>query len=285
MLRNGYKIVFFIALISGIPLYCQFSTPIAPADTHEYFNYARIIRQHGCQIRKDHNYIVQGGNVTNDEYTSRIIKYSTKGFIQEITYLDKSSQKLSVISFQYKNGLPYRETEFLTNGEVVGHTVYTYDSLGFLKEKVNYDQFDYVIYKLVYETDTMNNVIVLKQFYSPGNISKTYIYTYSDLICGRLQSIIEYDGEAFFKYRKEFAYNSENLLEKEIILDINNNTEYLLERFYDANGMLEKIDRVLAGEERFPWYNSQYSAEGLLLGEIKYSSRGNIISYFKYSYY
>ncbi|MCG8698936.1 MAG: hypothetical protein MI922_12855 [Bacteroidales bacterium] len=261
----------------------QFEPPLVKAEHNTYFSNLKLFSQ--IKQRNDFDYELISGTVSTNRFKIREIHFHPNGAINEIINLSKIGKKKSIIVFGYdRRFLPLSETEYLPTGEKVGRVKYKYNINGTLEEKSFYNQYGYIVSKIVYSTIADSNVIIEKEYHSPEKVSRyRYIY-YTDLENGKRFQEKEYDANHEEVVKKSISYNEFGKI-SEVSYYRHNNLEYKLFYSYDKNKNLTQVLREdnEGARREIEVYN--YNDTRLLVGELKKNPLGRTIMYKKYTYF
>ncbi|MBN1596878.1 MAG: hypothetical protein JW894_01155 [Bacteroidales bacterium] len=258
---------------------------MVPADRDELQEKMDIIKSLNIKKRTEWKYIIIDGNVSDQKYIDRIVKYDQHGRKSETVFLDQQGNKQSIKVYEYNVvNIPAAEIEFLPSGELVGKTVYNYTISGFLKEITWYNNFEYIISKNYYQTDTVLNTVTERCMHTPDSVEWAVIYKYSDLYNGKIEEELYFSGENKPEYKKLVYRNENEKIKKENLFNTDDKLVYTFDYEYSPKGNLKSIIRKFSSGGEVTHYECRYSDMGLLLGEVNYNLYGEILEYIKYNY-
>lgn len=276
-------ILVFISFASSV-LNAQYVFPKLPVESKLLDKESSKIIEGGFKLKQDIRYIIQEGKVTTAKYSEKETEYDDKGRIKEVVVKDKNGRTKLILIYLYQtNGLPKRITRFHPTGDILGRFEFKYDNDGFLVERIEYDQYDYVVQKILYQKNMQENTITESYFDSPEMVTKKIQWTYTDLTNGRLTSVSEFSGESVLKIKKQLIYEGNKLI-KEQFMNSYGGIIYYHSYTYDSDGNITEIKKELPGGNSIKKQSSQYNGLGLITGEIKYDSKGRMKTYYKFNY-
>lgn len=281
--RRTICLLIFIAVFTFYDLPAQFIFAKNPVEGNDLSRHSEQIAKKGIKYKQEILYELLDGKVTTNKYVEKTTEYGVDGKIKEVVITDKTGRTRVIFIYTYaETGFLKRITKFHPTGDILGRYEFKYDKNGFLLEKTEYDQYDYVIQKVMGEVNETEKTVTEKYYKSPEMVTKTIVSKYSDLHTGRLSSIVEYIGEERFKLKSEYVYENEKIQRIHFINQFGGIVCFH-EYSYDAQGFLAEIKRIVPGGASFPVNTSQFS-NGFISGEILYEGKGKIKSYYKFSY-
>lgn len=287
MMQVKTKLPIILLLLISVFIYtelqAQFIFSKTPVEAINLSKQSKQIADKGLRYRQDILYVLQEGKVAANNYVEKTTEFNAEGKIKEVLITDKTRRIRVAFIYSYTaNGLLKRITKFHPTGDVLGRYEFKYDKMGFLLEKTEYDQYDYVLQKVIGEVNQTEKTFTEKYYKSPEMVTKTIVSKYTDLHNGQLTSITEYVGEEHFRLKSEYIYEKD-LLHRIQFIGRHGGVIYFHEYNYNAQGLYTEIKMILPGGVSFPVNTRQYS-NGLLSGEILYEGKGEISSYYKFSY-
>lgn len=283
MLNVKWIILFINAIIPFAVSIAQFEPPLVKADHNVYFSNLKLFSQ--VKQRNDIDYELISGTVSTSRFKIREIHFHPNGAINEIINLSKIGKKKSIIVFGYdKKFLPLSETEYLPTGEKVGRVKYKYNTNGALEEKSFYNQYGYIVSKIVYSVIPDSNIVVEKEYHSPEKVKRYRYLYYTSLEKGKKFMEKEYNASHEEIVQKSISYNDFGKI-KQVSYYRHNNLEFKLFYYYDKYRNLTQVLREDNEGVRQEVEVYNYNDTRLLIGEMKKNPSGRIITYKKYTYF
>lgn len=282
---SRYFIIFTLTvLFYSSNIYSQ-SYPIVPADMIQIRKEMKAVAAADVYSKSEWNYVINEGKVTTNKYKSRVIKFDKLGRIIEIIKLSPKGENQSVIVCKYdNNNYPVQETEFLTTGEMIGRTKYTYDSKGRLKDITWLNGFEFIVNRKTFDIDENKDIVTEWQYYSPDSVSGKTNYLYTNLLNGVVIKQNNYSGDHQLENSIVYHRDTSQIIIKEEIRDASEKLVCYHNYQYSKKGLLQQIVVQLPNNAIVPKYVYDYDDDGLLAGILEYDERGNIIDYKKYTY-
>ncbi len=276
--------IIFLLSLFNLKIEAQYVFPKLPVESKELKIESDKIIQAGYKLKQDIRYEIYDGKVTSNKYSEKETEFNEKGKIKEVVIKDKTGRTKVILIYLYdSNGFPKRITKFHPTGDILGRFEFKYDTKGFLFERAEYDQYDFIVQKIIYQRNISENTITERYYNSPEMVTKTLVWKYSDLFSGRLLSVSEFEGESTLKIRKDLIYEGDKLM-KEHFINRDGNIIYYHSYTYDTSGNISEIKKDLPMGTSYNHLTSQYNSKGLISGEIKYGQKGNMKTYYKFIY-
>lgn len=282
--KSMIAVLVMVLTFFGLNINAQFVFPKLPVESRELETESRKLVEAGYRIKRAERYEVFDGKVSANKYTEMVYEFDGNGKIKEVVLMGKSGRTKMILIYLYDaGGLPKRITKFYPTGDILGRYEFRYDRDGFLFEKIEYDQYDYVVQKISYQRNITNNTITESYYNSPQMVTKTIVWEYTNLENGKLTSVKEFDGVDLLKLEKEIIYEQGKIV-KEQYKNREGNIIFYHIWSYDANGHLNEIKKEIPGGNIINVRTCQFALNGLITGDINYNSRGSIKTYYKFSY-
>lgn len=280
-----YRLWLIILTLTTSSLLFAQSYPKVPADYQQYHHELDLRVRTTTSSCAEWKYMIYDGKVTSMKYKDLVTKYDHSGRINEIEKVDKKGMNTSIKVFKYdKKGLPQLETEFMPTGELLGKTIYTYDSAGYLKDITWYNSNEYIISKTEFVVDSAAGTVTERKLFSPDSVNEKTIYFYSDLKNGHVVKKQQYKGENHLDQTIVYHYGDENKIEKAQFINPQGKTTSYREYHYDTKGMLQETVRLYPNGDMIKEFDFNYSDSGLLTGKLEYDQKGGMVNYCKYTY-
>lgn len=276
----------FICALVMVWGFCQaqFSVPITPAQYEKQLKGQVNIVSKGFSEKVFHKYELYDGKVNKSSFVEKTMAFNKNGTVSEVVYTTNSSRTELILIHEYNSiGRVKRITKFHPTGDILGRFEYRYNTEGFLAERSEYDQYNYILNKVVYSIDKVNNTLTELHYSSPEMITKKFVKEYNSLDSNRLMRFKEYDGESVLKFSKTVEYKN-GKIEKENIFNPNGDLIHYLQYYYDSKEQLSEIKKHIPKGDSYAYYRVKFNGYGLLAGEVRYGARGKILSYYKFTY-
>ncbi len=280
------KIIQLFLVISLLPqlLAAQFTVPVVKADMYEYKDVNYRLARAGVKVREDVYYYLNEGKVTTENYITREVKFHSDGSLKEIINLNPEKEIQSIVVFYYnKERLPVREVELIPTGELIGRVDYKYLNQQ-LREKIVFNKNEYIISKTLYDIYPENNYYEERLYFSPDSVLEKNTYYYSDLDTGRLIRHQHFIGDSQLEYEKTLSWKKGVLVQEEYV-DNAGEFVFFLDYYYDVNGYLSLVEKVLKGNKKLYARQYKYNKYGNIYGKIEFDSGGRMKNYYKYNYH
>lgn len=284
-MKRKILLIFIVLFISHtLKIEAQFEFPKNKAEFATFKSDCSKRVKAGIKYRRDFKMPISTTDKAPPGYCERYIKFNVDGTPGEIEYYDEAGRKKAIVIYQYsKTGNPQRETEFHPTGTVLSRTDYRYDYRGRMLDKSVYDQFDYIVRKVIYQVKEEDNSIREMEFSSPEMITRTIVWHYSQIDTGKLVGMDEFDGESLLKQKRTIVYEK-NKIKSEVFFNAQGQKIYTLEYLYNSDGQLLKITRVFNDKTQLDTHTYKYNEKGLLAGETDFDMQGKLKKCYSYSY-
>lgn len=280
----GSHTITLIFFFLSFPLYPQYDLPKTIAEKDNYYDQIREISSKGVKKKISWNYNIVDGNVTSGEYKDLVIEYDTEGKIFEMRKLDMKGNIYSIVIFKYNvKKLPVLKTEFLPEGQMIRRTIYKYDMDDCVSEIIEYNEYEYIIGKTIYQKETDIQCVTETVYFSPDSISEVNRYCYSSMTDGDLISLKKYKYGTIHMYTRSIVRENK-MIKEEVHYQPVGTVAFRLIYIYSHLGRNTEVIKEFPGDIKQTLYRYRYDDHGNLTGYIKYSDNGNVLEYYKYSY-
>ena len=216
---------------------------------------------------------------------SKIRKTTTLSTQYQRTGFDKDD----ITPIQYKeseveyneSGKVTKETHFSEDGGVDSYTLNEYDDRGRLVSSVQYDANELLCQQTTQQYDEEGHLVCQGNIYGEGSPEYLTKFVYENGLLMRQDS---YDEDEFDFTEKEFAYDNEGQLEKEIDYSDDGEVLYIIENQYNEKGLLSQMVRneVAAKDRRS--YQFAYDERGNKVKDLVYNYNEELIAKAYYTY-
>lgn len=283
-MRKVFILFMLLETIIPIALLAQYSISTTPAEFKLFKEEITKIIRAGYTEKEHVRYQVYDGKVHKNSFTERVTVFNKNATIKEKIFYNKTGRSVQIHIYKYKtNGTLERITKFHPTGEVMGRVELRYNFDGFLLNKIEYDQYNYVINKVIYTITNNQNTIKETHYYSPDLVTKTFLWYYSNKDKATLAKVEEFKGEDLMLLKRELKYK-EDKITQEFCYNGAGALLYFLDYTYNTNGKLVGIKKNIPRGGSFDYYTARVNEMGLKVGEIQYKGKGNVKSYYSFRY-
>ncbi len=216
---------------------------------------------------------------------SKIKKTTTLSTQYQRTGFDKDD----ITPIQYKeseveyneSGKVTKETHFSEDGGVDSYTLNEYDERGRLVSSVQYDADELLCQQTTQQYDEEGHLVCQGNIYGEGSPEYLTKFVYENGLLMRQDS---YDEDEFDFTEKEFTYDNEGQLVKEIDYSDDGEVLYAIENQYNEKGLLSQMVRneVAAKDRRS--YQFAYDERGNKVKDLVYNYNEELIAKAYYTY-
>jgi YD repeat-containing protein len=178
-------------------------------------------------------------------------------------------------------GKAAKETHFSEDGEVDSYTLNEYDDRGRLVSSVQYDADEILCQQTTQQYDEEGHLVCQGNIYGEGSPEYLTKFVYENGLLMRQDS---YDEDDFDFTEKEFAYDSEGRLTKEIDYSDDGEVLYAIENQYNEKGLLSQMIRNEVAAKDRRTYQFAYDERGNKVKDLVYNYNEELIAKAYYTY-